>query len=202
MDCFVASLLAMTEKIVIPRACGGSSTPRPLESITDVSGILDRPPSRAMTVGVWLARRKHTPAFSRRTRPEVLHLVSPQQIRGRGECRMPDAPAASRVEKNTRVSHHRLTGITRHSLRNGFNGFLRALPGDRALLPPSPREVLLPENLTPASGRQDHTTSPSASDAIRQRRIRVHRIPSRVSDDRERPSGGRDGGVMRVIWVR
>jgi hypothetical protein len=29
--------------------------------------------------------------------------------------------------------------ITRHSLRNGFNGFLRALLGDRAFLPPSLR---------------------------------------------------------------
>jgi len=28
--------------------------------------------------------------------------------------------------------------IARHSPRNGFNGFLRALPGDRACLPPSP----------------------------------------------------------------
>src|SRR5664279_2304911 len=28
------------------------------------------------------------------------------KIRGRRECRAPDAPAASRVEKNTRVSHH------------------------------------------------------------------------------------------------
>jgi hypothetical protein len=27
--------------------------------------------------------------------------------------------------------------ITRHSLRNGFNGFLRDLPGDRAFLSPS-----------------------------------------------------------------
>jgi hypothetical protein len=42
---------------------------------------------------------------------------------------------------NTRVSHHGHTGITRHSPRNGFNGFLRALPGDRALLPPSSAEV-------------------------------------------------------------
>jgi hypothetical protein len=30
-------------------------------------------------------------------------------------------------------------------------------------LPPSPPRSLLPENLTPASGRQDHTTSPSAA---------------------------------------
>ena len=27
--------------------------------------------------------------------------------------------------------------------RNGFNGFLRALPGDRALLPPSPTDIVL-----------------------------------------------------------
>src|SRR3984893_4223933 len=45
---------------------------------------------------------------------------------------------------NTRVSHHGHTEITRHSLRNGFNGFLRALPGDRACLPPSSAELLPP----------------------------------------------------------
>jgi hypothetical protein len=31
------------EKAVIPRTCGVSSTPRLLDSITGVSGILDRP---------------------------------------------------------------------------------------------------------------------------------------------------------------
>ena len=31
--------------------------------------------------------------------------------------------------------------IARHSPRNGFNGFLRALPGDRAFLPPSPARM-------------------------------------------------------------
>jgi hypothetical protein len=51
------------------------------------------------------------------------------------------APAAARVG-NTRVSHHEYAGNTRHSPRNGFNGFLRALPGDRACLPPSPAELL------------------------------------------------------------
>jgi hypothetical protein len=73
------------------------------------------------------------------------------------------APAAARVVVvSTRVSHHEYAGNTRHSPRNGFNGFLRALPGDRALLPPSPLRSLLLKSLTPASGCQDHTTSPSA----------------------------------------
>jgi hypothetical protein len=44
-------------------------------------------------------------------------------IRGRRECRAPDAPAAAcAVVVSTRVSHHGHTGITRHSPRNGFNG--------------------------------------------------------------------------------
>jgi hypothetical protein len=42
---------------------------------------------------------------------------------------------------------------------NGFNGFLRALPGDRACLSPSPAQrVSVVAVLTPASGRQDHTS--------------------------------------------
>src|SRR5260370_37016789 len=48
-------------------------------------------------------------------------------------------------------------------------------------------------NLTPASGCQDHTTSPSAFVPFVNGTISVHRIPSRVRDDREAPSVGRDG---------
>jgi hypothetical protein len=44
--------------------------------------------------------------------------------------------------------------------RNGFTAYT-VLPGDRALLPPSP--ALLGANLTPASGRQDHTVLPYAT---------------------------------------
>jgi hypothetical protein len=43
--------------------------------------------------------------------------------------------------KSTRASHYRFTGSIRPSLRNGFNGFLRALPGERAFLSPSPHET-------------------------------------------------------------
>jgi hypothetical protein len=50
-------------------------------------------------------------------------------------------------------------------------GLFRALPGDRALLPPSLTSV--PANLTPASGCQDYTTSPSAGRRLRlKRRLR------------------------------
>src|SRR3954452_4200092 len=65
--------------------------------------------------------------------------------------------------------------------RDGFNGFLRALPGDRAFLSPSSADRSA--NLTPASRRQDHTTSSSASAPFVKSTKRVHRIPSRVRDD-------------------
>src|ERR1700688_112687 len=85
------------------------------------------------------------------------------KIRGRRESREPVAPAASRAKCRKHTSSSpQVHRDTRPSLRNGFNGFLRALPGDRALLPPSLARIA-PRNLTPTSGRQDHTTSPSAS---------------------------------------
>src|SRR5712672_3264359 len=97
--------------------------------------------------------------------------------RGRGERRMPVAPAASCAL--VVVERTRVTTSTPESpdvpARNGFNGFLRALPGDRALLPPSPADMVLSKpgradltsaNLTPASGRQDHTTSPYATTSL------------------------------------
>ena len=57
-------------------------------------------------------------------------------------------------------------------------------------------------DLTPASGRQDHTTSPSAGLRIRQGAARVHRIPPRVRDDREPPLRWDETVAnMEVIWV-
>ena len=49
---------------------------------------------------------KHTFAISPRLSREFCLIVPPSENRGRRECRALDAPAASRVEKNTRVSHH------------------------------------------------------------------------------------------------
>ena len=87
---------------------------------------------------------------------------------------------------DTRVSHHGHTGNTRHSPRNGFTAYiaLSRVTG----LSCHPRRRKLPfANLTPASGRQDHTTSPSTSSALVFSAVRVHRIPPHVRDDRETP---------------
>src|SRR5258708_27190943 len=58
-------------------------------------------------------------------------------------------------------SHHGHTGNHPAFPAQWFYGLLRALPGDQALLTPSP--ALLLADLTPASGRRNHTTWPYAS---------------------------------------
>jgi hypothetical protein len=76
--------------------------------------------------------RGHNFSFSRHPLPESSKKLPPKEIRGRRKCRVHGAPAA-RVQQKAHGSHHRSTENTRHSLRNGFNGFLRALPGDEFL---------------------------------------------------------------------
>ena len=144
-----------------------------------------------------------TASLSRGTmRPSFARILHPE---GCGECRVPNAPAAScaKCRKHTSVVTTVAPGSPGIPARSGFNGFLRALPGDRACLPPSPPRSLLLENLTPASGRQDHTTSPSARDARSSMRTRVHRILPRVRDDLEPPLvWGRTVKDVEVICVR
>ena len=96
---------------------------------------------------------------------------------------------------------HEHTGsaeAVRPSLRNGFNGFLRALPGDRAFLSPSLANESA--NLTPASRRQDHTTSPSASKTLSSEAppASIASSPASVTIA-IRPSSGVDGGGYKAI---
>src|SRR5436190_1226331 len=93
---------------------------------------------------------------------------------------------------------------------------LANMAGPRPVGPTSP-----PQNLTPASRRQDHTTSPSAAtsfvcapctahglDPALRSRLRADAAASTASranvrDDRETPlCVGRDGGDIEVIWGR
>src|SRR6266481_8014565 len=92
------------------------------------------------------------------------------------------------MKKAHERSHHRYTGVNPAFPAQWLYGLLRALPGDQACLTPSP--ALLIADLTPASGRQNHTTSPSAAAHFVKRTARVHRIPPRVDDVAQRPSVG------------
>jgi hypothetical protein len=108
----------------------------------------------------------------------VMPAAPPKEGAGNAGCPMhPRSRVHLVVLERTRVTTNtpESPGIP---ARNGFNGLYRALPGDRALLPPSP--ALLSANLTPASGRQDHTSSPSAC-----RRARLQR---RLASTASRPT--------------
>src|SRR6516225_12440646 len=120
---------------------------------------------------------------------------------------MPDAQCtrslACEVKKHSSIV---TTGTPKRSgtpCANGFNGFLRDLPGVRdflvTVIGAMPSIVA---NLTPAKGRQDHTTSPSAHASFV---CRGHSRPSHpapnVRDDREAPllwSAGR-GELVKMI---
>src|SRR5438876_10612349 len=113
---------------------------------------------------------------------------------------MPGAQCARSLACKIKIahehSHHGHTGNHPALPAQWFYGFLRALPGDQACLTPS--SALLLADLTPASGRQNHTTSPYASASF----VRLafasltlprppHPIPN-VDDVAQRPSVGRD----------
>src|SRR4051794_40908700 len=87
--------------------------------------------------------REHTPPHSRRVKTPELCQQPPPKIEGAGNAGRSMRPQPRMQNKKAyEHSHHGHTGFTRHSLRNGFNGFLRDLPGDRACLSPSPAELL------------------------------------------------------------
>jgi len=79
-----------------------------------------------------------TTSSPRREAPEVCISLPPKEgVGNAGRTMHPRSRVHLVVVKSTRVttSTPKSPGIP---ARNGFNGFLRALPGDRALLPPSP----------------------------------------------------------------
>jgi hypothetical protein len=101
---------ATSEEAVIPRESGVSSMPRTFVSITNASEYWIARFRGRRRPRVWRARilQTHLRVLAARC-VRGLHLMSLEN-QGRRESRVPVAPAASRVEKNTRVSHHRSTG--------------------------------------------------------------------------------------------
>ncbi len=125
--------------------------------------------------------------ISRRKAPEFGLLVPPSLQRAQG---MPGAWCArSRACSvgSTRVSHHGHTGNAGIPRAMVLTAYFALSPGDRACLPPSPqRSSLLNEKL--ASQELDASVGASGPHdfavrfrAVRQRRIRVHRIPHQRS---------------------
>ena len=157
--------------------------------------------SRATTpVGV----AANTASHSRRLfRARFGLLVPPSHIRGRRECRAPDAPD-SRVCRGSGWTHTRcqVTPESPGIPRAMVYGLLRALPGDRAFLPPSPARIASREldASVGASGPHDFAVR------IRRRRLRHHPRPPhpapRFVTLRNAPEWGGTAGDIKVIWSR
>src|SRR5256885_2521183 len=121
---------------------------------------------------------------------------------------MPDARCTRGLVCQTvqkwRTRAYRFSGGSPTSPAQWLYGLLRALPGERALLPPSLADRSA--SLTPASRRQDHTTSPyalafssGAKKAPDAKASTASRAP-RVVTIMIRPSCGREtGGVIILI---
>src|ERR1700704_710403 len=84
---------------------------------------------------------KHTFAASPRHAPEPLMNLPPKEGVGNAGCPLHPRPRVHLIV----VERTRVTTSTPESpgipARNGFNGFLRALPGDHACLAPSPTDM-------------------------------------------------------------
>jgi hypothetical protein len=81
----------------------------------------------------------HTPAFPRRDAPELYNNHPPQRAWGMPGAQCTRSLAWEKINHTSVVT----TGPPEKPgipARNGFNGFLRALPGDEFVLPPSPAD--------------------------------------------------------------
>ena len=117
-----------------------SSTPRPIDSIMNVSGILDHPPSRVMTTGGDTASRSRDAL-----RPRLAsELPQPSRQRAQG---MPGARCTRGLVCNRWMEAHTSiqgSGGIRHSLRNGLTAYIVLSPVGPGSLSPSPAELLSP----------------------------------------------------------
>src|SRR5580704_4882004 len=182
-----------------------TATPKCLSRHCEPTGRREAPPDDRLREAIHRAARKNgllrrsaprndvatpdvTPRSRGAMRPRFANNLRPEN-RGRGECRAPDAPAASCALWVTSMHtsiHSEPSENTRHSRTQWFTAYTVLSPVIGFLATVVTR--INPQNLTPASGCQDHTSSPSAASNARQPRRRVHRIPPRVRDVASRPS--------------
>jgi hypothetical protein len=142
---------------------------------------------------------RHSFAISPRLRARgllaALHLWRPKGAGNAGRSLRPQP--CVRLKETHKHNHHGHTGATRHSPRNGFNGFLRALPGDRACLSPSsPRSVGFPGIWHQRRDARTTRLLRPRMHALVSRARHVHCIPPHVRDDRETPLGW--GGMISL----
>ena len=185
-------VMARHQQVVIP-ATGGDPVRRALLEGSITGGLWIycaslRPLRRAMTVEIYVR------ILAARLRPSFARNFLPSSNRGRREDRVRAAPAVS-CAVSTKKAAHEHTGQRRTpGLPCAVALRLIACSPRRTsswLTPSLPFSSAPPDSLTPATGRQDHTSLPYAYPRRSSRRnISVHRNPSNVRDDGRRPLSG------------
>ena len=141
--------------------------------------------------------RCHAFAFSRRDASEFVHQFHPprkKRAQGRPGAGWHPWSACNKRARSRPQVQPKTSGLPCAMVLR----LIRALPGDQALLPPS--SIDRSTDLTPALGRQDHTTSPSASRHSSRDAPRPSHPASNVRcDDREAPLLWRRDARMIVV---
>src|SRR6266404_6928753 len=96
-------------------------------------------------------------------RPSFARTVRPKKSEGAGNAgrSLHPQPRVRNETKHTSVVTTGSDGFNRHSPRNGFTAYFALSPAIGLVVTVISR--FFSQDLTPASGRQNHTTSPSAS---------------------------------------
>src|SRR5690348_798790 len=126
------------------------------------------------------------------------HPPENQRAQGRPGARRTRGPVCKNCAKSAHGNNHRQGGITPAFPAQWFTAYFGLSPVNQLVCHRRrPRCVSIAAGLTPAWARQDHTTSPSAKDAVRRS---AHPRPPRARlacrDDRDTPLRNR-GGMRR-----
>jgi hypothetical protein len=185
--------LRATQTVVIPRACGGSSTPRLIDSIIGISGIPGRPPSRAMTAEIILAARNARSFFNQPCPPN-------QRAQGRPDARCTRGLMCDVQQRMLHMSiqvQRRTPGLPcAMALR-----LIRVRPGDRLSCHHHRQRLSPRHDLTPAPGRQAHTISPYASAALVSRSFASTAPCPSFATMANAPLTGQDAGFLRCFYL-
>src|SRR3979490_327739 len=105
------------------------------------------------------------------------------------------------MRKQRRTRAYRFSGSSPAFPAQWFYGLLRALPGDRAFLPPSPAKVAFRELDASVGASGPHDFAVRIKCSRQQHHLRPPHPRSNVRDDRERPSEW-DGMANHIalIW--
>src|SRR5260221_4250964 len=152
----------------IPSAVIASAAKQSISQHVRKHGLLRCARNDVGNVGLmYLQQRDDVTPHSRgmiRPRFAKTSALANEEGAGKTGCTLhPRSRVQTCTKKRTRA--YRFSGGIRPSLRNGFTAYNALSPATGFLATVASR--ISPRSLTPASGRQDHTTSPSASACVR-----------------------------------